>query len=217
MLLGTNKLRPAFFIGLGGSGGRVVDVLARRLAADPAFERFADLVHFVAVDTDQNDLSRLHREVHKTNISIADKPRRIALHRGEAAGLAEDRRVTSWVHPSYRFREHSNAGAGQIRLEARYSLHCQLVEAPPQNLADILRKQLQRTLRAGAPNRGSERIRFHVWASTAGGTGSGASLVVANLVRKLAAELGAEAEVFGNFFLPSLFRDRVAGPLVSKI
>lgn len=217
MLLGTNKLRPAFFIGLGGSGGRVVDVLARRLAGDPSFERFADLVHFVAVDTDQNDLGRLHREVHKTNIAIADKPRRIALHRGEAAGLAEDRRVTSWVHPSYRFREHSNAGAGQIRLEARYSLHCQLVEAPPQNLADILRKQLQRTLRAGSPNRGSERIRFHLWASTAGGTGSGASLVVANLVRKLAAELGAEAEVFGNFFLPSLFRDRVAGPLVSKI
>ena len=85
MLLGTHKLRPTFFIGLGGSGGRVVDVLARRLANDPNFDRFADLVHFIAVDTDQNDLGRLHREVHKSNISIANKPRRIALHRGEAA------------------------------------------------------------------------------------------------------------------------------------
>ncbi len=217
MLLGTHKLRPTFFIGLGGSGGRVVDVLAKRLASDPNFDRFADLVHFVAVDTDQNDLTRLHREVHKSNISIANKPRRIALHRGEAAGLTEDRRITSWVHPSYRFREHSNAGAGQIRLEARYSLHCQILEQQPQNLTDILRRQLQRALRAGAPNRGSERIRVHLWASTAGGTGSGASLVVANLVRKLAAELGAEAEVFANLFLPSLFRDRVAPPLVSKI
>ena len=217
MLLGTHKLRPTFFIGLGGSGGRVVDVLAKRLASDPNFDRFADLVHFVAVDTDQNDLSRLHREVHKSNISIANKPRRIALHRGEAAGLTEDRRITSWVHPTYRFREHSNAGAGQIRLEARYSLHCQILEQQPQNLTDILRRQLQRALRAGAPNRGSERIRVHLWASTAGGTGSGASLVVANLVRKLAAELGAEAEVFANLFLPSLFRDRVAPPLVSKI
>ena len=217
MLLGTHKLRPTFFIGLGGSGGRVVDVLARRLANDPNFVRFADLVHFVAVDTDQNDLGRLHREVHKSNISIANKPRRIALHRGEAAGLAEDRRITSWVHPTYRFREHSNAGAGQIRLEARYSLHCQLLEQQPQNLMEILRKQFQRALRAGAPNRGSERIRVHLWASTAGGTGSGASLIVANLVRKLATELGAEAEVFGNFFLPSLFRDRVAPALVAKI
>lgn len=217
MLLATHKLRPTFFIGLGGSGGRVVDVLARRLAADPNFERFSDLVHFIAVDTDQNDLSRLHREVHKSNISVSDKPRRIALHRGEAAGLSEDRRITSWVHPSYRFREHSNAGAGQIRLEARYSLHCQGLEQPPQNLMEIVRRQLQRALRAGAPNRGSERIRFHLWASTAGGTGSGAGLVVANLVRKLARELGAEAEVFGNFFLPSLFRDRVAPPLVAKI
>lgn len=217
MLLGTHKLRPTFFIGLGGSGGRVVDVLARRLSADPSFPRYADLVHFVAVDTDQNDLQRLHREVHKSNISIANKPRRIALHRGEATGLAEDRRVTSWVHPSYRFREHSNAGAGQIRLEARYSLHCQVLEQQPHNLTEILRRQLQRALRAGAPNRSSERVRFHLWASTAGGTGSGASLVVANLLRKLAAELGAEAEVFGNFFLPSLFRDRVAPALVAKI
>ena len=50
MLLGPHKLRPTFFIGLGGSGGRVVDVLARRLATDPGFSRFADLVPFYAAD-----------------------------------------------------------------------------------------------------------------------------------------------------------------------
>lgn len=217
MHLGTNKLSPTFFIGLGGSGGRVVDVLARRLAADPAFERFTDLIHFVALDTDQNDLARLHPRIHKSNLSTADKPRRIALHRGEAAGLPEDRRVTSWVHPGYRFREQSNAGAGQIRLEARYSLHCQIAEQQPRNFSEIIKKQLHRALRAQSPNRGSERVRFHLYASTAGGTGSGASLVVAALLRKLAREYGVEAEVFGSFFLPSLFRDKVQTPLVAKI
>ncbi len=217
MFLGLNKLRPTFFIGLGGSGGRVVDVLAHRLASEPAFERFRELVHFVAVDTDLNDLNRLHPRVMKSNISMAHKPRRVALLRGEEAGLTEDHRVTSWVHPGYRFREQSNAGAGQIRLEARFSLHCQLLEGGPNNLVDILKKQLQRSLRAQEPNRGHERIRFHIWASTAGGTGSGASLVTAALIRKLAAEIGAECEVFGHFFLPSLFRDRVAPALVTKI
>ncbi|MCC6622012.1 MAG: hypothetical protein IT385_12190 [Deltaproteobacteria bacterium] len=220
MLLGTDpgtKLPPTFFIGLGGSGGRVVDVLARRLAAESSFARFEDLVHFVVVDTDQNDLARLHGRILKSNIATAHKPRRIALHRGEAAGTAEDRRVTSWVHPWYRFREHSNAGAGQIRLEARYSLHCQLAEQPPQNVEQLVRKGLARALRAQLPNRGSERVRVHLFASTAGGTGSGASLVMAALVRRLAHEAGAEVEVFGHFFLPSLFRDKVAPPLVPKI
>jgi len=220
MLLGTDpatKLPPTFFIGLGGSGGRVVDVLARRLAAEPSFARFEDLVHFIVLDTDQNDLTRLHGRILKSNIATAHKPRRIALHRGEAAGTSEDRRVTSWVHPWYRFREHSNAGAGQIRLEARYSLHCQLAEQAPQNVEQLMRKCLGRALRAQLPNRGSERVRVHVFASTAGGTGSGASLVMAYLARKLAAELGAECEVFGHFFLPSLFRDKVASPLVPKI
>jgi len=220
MLLGTDpstKLPPTFFIGLGGSGGRVVDVLARRLAAESSFARFEDLVHFIVVDTDQNDLSRLHGRILKSNIATAHKPRRIALHRGEAAGTTEDRRVTSWVHPWYRFREHSNAGAGQIRLEARYSLHCQLAEQPPQNVEQLIKKGLARALRAQLPNRGSERVRVHLFASTAGGTGSGASLVMAALARRLAHEAGAEVEVFGHFFLPSLFRDKVAAPLVPKI
>lgn len=217
MFLGDNKLRPTFFIGLGGSGGRVVDVLARRLANEPAFERFRELVHFVAVDTDMNDLERLHPRVAKTNISVAHKPRRVALLRGEEAGLTEDQRATSWIHPGYRFREQSNAGAGQIRLEARFSLHCQLLEQAPNNLVDILKGQLARSLRAQEPNRGHDKIRFHLWASTAGGTGSGASLVTAALLRRLAKEIGAECEVFGHFFLPSLFRDRVAPALVTKI
>lgn len=217
MFLGPNKLRPTFFIGLGGSGGRVVDVLAKRLAAEPAFERFRELVHFVAVDTDMNDLERLHPRVMKTNISVAHKPRRVALLRGEEAGLGEDQRATSWIHPGYRFREQSNAGAGQIRLEARFSLHCQLLEQAPNNLVDILKGQLARSLRAQEPNRGHDKIRFHLWASTAGGTGSGASLVTAALLRRLAREIGAECEVFGHFFLPSLFRDRVAPALITKI
>jgi len=217
MLLGTTKMRPTLFIGLGGSGGRVVDVLARRLLAEEAWPRYADLLHFTVVDTDANDLARLSGRIEKSSIAVAHKPRRAALHRGEGLSGGEDRRVTSWVHPWYGFREVSQAGAGQIRLEARYSLHCQLAEATHHSLKHIVRRQLQRALRAQLPNRGSERVRFFIFASTAGGTGSGASLTVAALLRSLAAELGAEAEVFGTFFLPSLFRDKVAEPLVPKI
>ena len=80
VVLGFDALKgvpPTFFLGMGGSGGRVVDVLARRLKAEPTWARFQKLIHFVCVDTDANDLSRLARRVETSNISVLGKCRRM--------------------------------------------------------------------------------------------------------------------------------------------
>ncbi len=216
MLLGTHDMRPTFFIGLGGSGGRVVDVLASRLQVEPKWPQYEGLIHFVCVDTDENDLKRLKARMAVSSISIREKPRRIALLRGEG-GDVENRRVTSWVHPWYGFREVSSAGAGQIRLESRFSLHCQLAEATQNSLRQIISRQLRRALRPQEAHRGQGAVRFFIYGSIAGGTGSGASLSCAYLLRSIAQSHGAPAEVYGCFFLPSLFRSKVQGPLISKI
>ena len=69
--LGMDDLKgipPTFFLGMGGSGGRVVDVLAKRLKSEPFWPRLSKLVHFVCIDTDANDLARLARRVETSNI-----------------------------------------------------------------------------------------------------------------------------------------------------
>ncbi len=218
--LGFDDLKgvpPTFFIGMGGSGGRVVDVLAQRLKSEPTWPKFQKLIHFLCVDTDANDLARLAKRVETSNISISDKKRRIELLRGRMDHDANER-VTSWVHPWYGFRDVAGKGAGQIRLESRFSLHCQITDALPGNLRDIIVRKLRESMDALNPNqqRGAS-VRFFIYGSLAGGTGSGASLSAAYLVRKLAEDAGVQAEVFGMFFLPSVFRDRVESALVAKI
>ena len=209
---------PTFFIGIGGSGGRVVDVLAQRLRSEPTWSRFSELIHFVCVDTDRNDLARIARRVEPSHIGMEHKQRRIQLLRGEL-DHDEDARTTSWIHPWYQFRSGAgSAGAGQIRLESRFSLFSQIADGLPNNIRDIISRRLRASLNPLNANvaRGAN-VRFFLYGSLAGGTGSGANLTMAYLVRKLAEDAGATAEVYGTFFLPSVFRDYVQQELHSKI
>ena len=218
--LGMDDLKgipPTFFLGMGGSGGRVVDVLAKRLKSEPFWPRLSKLVHFVCIDTDANDLARLARRVETSNISISDKRRRIELLRGNLDHEA-NQRVASWVHPWYGFRDVAGKGAGQIRLESRFSQHCQIADGLPGNVRDLITRKLRESMDALNINaQKSANARFFIYGSLAGGTGSGASLITAYLCRQLAIDAGIPAEVFGMFFLPSVFRDRIESALVPKI
>ena len=59
MPLDETKIAPCFFSGLGGAGGAIVDELSRKLKKYDSFERYQDLLHFIAFDTDADDLGRL--------------------------------------------------------------------------------------------------------------------------------------------------------------
>ena len=221
MLLGFDDLStipPTFFIGLGGSGSRVIHSLAQRLENEPNWSRFRNLIHFICIDTDRDDLSRLSRVSELSNISIPYKRRRIQLYRGELEH-GEKSRITSWVHPWYSFREGSGAkGAGQIRLESRFSLHCQIEDNKPKNVRNILVNRLRSALNVKIATLDKvSNIRFFIYGSLAGGTGSGTALPISYLVRKLARDAGASSEVFGMLFLPSVFRHDVKSELHSKI
>ena len=55
MPLREARIAPAFFIGLGGAGGAIVDELARKVKQEESFERYRDLIHFFALDTDASE------------------------------------------------------------------------------------------------------------------------------------------------------------------
>src|SRR5688572_21628036 len=117
------EVTPTLFVGLGGSGGRAVGKIARHLRARADYGvRYEGLVRFLAIDTNEADLARLRKgpgAIHST-VAIADfdKVEYSALRRGDRFQDA-DPYFTQWVHPWYRFREESGAGAGQIRIESR--------------------------------------------------------------------------------------------------
>ena len=222
MLLNVNDLstmRPSIFIGLGGSGSKIVEVLARRLQAEEAWPRFRSLLHFVCIDTERQQLDRVHDIARCTCIALSDdKRRRIQLLRGEA-DFHEDKRVSSWVHRNYGFRQTGGKGAGQVRLESRFSLHCNIADGEDNNVRALLQQVLNRALSIGDANRErSNTARFFLFGSIAGGTGSGAALPLAYLCRSLARDSGVpNPEVYATLFLPSVFRHLVGAKLVNKV
>lgn len=203
---------PTLFVGLGGSGGQAIGRIAGRLRSGPDWERkYRDLVRFVAIDTNAADLARLREgrgrmgHVDATlTISDFDKLEFTDLRRGEKFADA-DPYFTQWVHPWYRFREESGAGAGQIRIESRLGFFrsVELGEVTRQ-LQDLLASMMSHS--HGMRDR-DVPLQVFVYFSVAGGTGSGAFLPFSYLLRDLIGD--KRAGIYGFAILPDAFEDKV--------
>ncbi len=206
------EVTPTLFVGLGGSGGQAIGRIAKRLRASEDYDlRFKNLVRFVAIDTNAADLARLrqgHGPVGHVDATITlsdfDKVEYSKLRRGETFADA-DTYFTQWVHPWYRFREESGAGAGQIRVESRLGFFRSIeVGELPRQISDLL--QDLRSHEHGMRRHGAA-LQVFVYFSVAGGTGSGAFLPFAYLLRDLIDD--KSAKLFGFAILPDAFEEVV--------
>jgi hypothetical protein len=204
------EVKPTLFVGLGGSGGRAIGRIARHLKARPDYDtRYKELVRFLAIDTNEADLAQLRKGPGAIESTVAisdfDKVEYASLRRGELFASA-DPYFTQWVHPWYRFREESGAGAGQIRIESRLAWNRAVevgsLAARISEILDALKHHAQGMRHHDAP------VQVFVYFSVAGGTGSGAFLPCAYLIRDLIGD--KRARVFGFAILPEAFED-VAG------
>lgn len=206
------EVTPTLFVGLGGSGGRAVGRIAKRLRAHDDFNlRYRSLVRFIAIDTNDADLARLRKgteEYGKVDetvlISDFDKVAFSRLRRGESFSEA-DPYFTQWVHDWYQFREESGAGAGQIRIESRLSMF-RAIES-----GDLVHKlqTVARDLRSHSDGmrHQSASVQVFVYFSVAGGTGSGGCLPFAYLMRDILDD--RSARLVGFAILPEAFESVV--------
>jgi hypothetical protein len=204
------EVTPTLFVGLGGSGGRAVRRIAKHLRARADFGvRYEGLVRFLAIDTNEADLARLRTAPGAIQSTVAisdfDKVEYSALRRGESFADA-DPYFTQWVHPWYRFREESGAGAGQIRIESRLGFNRAVevgtLSARLSEIIDALRHHGEGMRKSDAA------VQVFVYFSIAGGTGSGGFLPFSYLVRDALGD--KRARLFGFAILPEAF-EVVAG------
>jgi hypothetical protein len=211
MPLDETKIAPCFFIGLGGAGGAIVDELARKVKQDDSFERYKDLIHFFAFDTDADDLGRLVwvDAAHKFVLSDFDKPEYVELKQGRLHAKP-DPLFNQWWPEWYRPRAHRGKGAGQIRIESRLSLYHHL-ENDRAKIVETFEKAIRRAYDVHNPFRADKAAKIQVYASLAGGTGSGGFLTLALTVRRL---LGGQRghRIIGTFVLPNVFRGKGLPP-----
>lgn len=211
-LLAKEKFNPTLFVGLGGNGGKIVQLLADRLRRHPNWDRIRSLTHFVAIDTNKDDLDKL-RDVPAENrflISAFDQRAYTERKRGERE-LQADPLVTQWVPASYGFRSAQGAGAGQIRMESRLRLYYNL-EEDRRGIRRTLQRLLDESVRRENPWRDNENkvVRVMLYGSIAGGTGSGGFLPMAYLLRRMVLDAGwGLPNITAVLTLPTAFFDKV--------
>ncbi|MBI5532513.1 MAG: hypothetical protein HY898_07350 [Deltaproteobacteria bacterium] len=212
-LLNTDKFKPTLFVGLGGNGGKVVNLLATKIKRHPNWDRVQQLTHFVVIDTNKDDLDK-HQSVPadcRFLVSSFDRRAYIARKRGRQE-LPEDRLVTQWVHPDYEFRAAQAAGAGQIRVESRLGLYYNLEDDTRAGIRAKLTRILEQATARENPWRDNQDkvVRVVLYGSVAGGTGSGGFLPIAYLLYDLIADFGwGRPNVIAVLTLPTAFLDKV--------
>ena len=211
-LAGQGSIIPTLFIGLGGTGARIVDRIAYRARHLPNWEsQLRPLTHFVGIDTNEKDQHKL-REVPKgnqLNIAAFDKAKVI-----EGFRRSEHTQALQWLDENYHPREGVKPGAGQIRVESRLGW---FFHSP--KIRQRLRQLVQNAL---APNitwrqESPRKFNVYVFCSLAGGTGSGSFLSVAYLVQDIIRSQGWEPRIVGNFLLSTLLTDKVGPELHNDI
>ncbi|MEZ4226725.1 MAG: tubulin-like doman-containing protein [Polyangiaceae bacterium] len=198
------KIPPHVFIGLGGCGSKIVNEIARKLKRrKDEYTRYRDLVHFFAFDTDQHELKQAESVDVRVPISSFDKRSYVA-HAFGQRGAPEDPLLTAWWPEYYLPRDVAGAGAGQIRIESRLSVHFTLKFKP--EVFTSLEHAVGRSFAIDTRFRDADKAPMvHIYASLAGGTGSGAFLSLAYIVHDLFREHSRPLTV-GTFVLPAVFR-----------
>lgn len=211
MPLHETRIAPVFFIGLGGCGGAVVDELARKVKQEESFQRYSDLIQFFALDTDVDDLAHLHwiDSSHKFALSNFDKPEYVELKQGRLHAR-EDALFTHWWPSWYRPRSTRGKGAGQIRIESRMALYYQL-ENDRGKILEVMDRAIRRAYDVHNSYRANKAANIYVYASLAGGTGSGGFATMALTMRRL---LGGQRghQIIGTFVMPNVFKARGLPP-----
>jgi len=209
---GTMKsMSPTLFIGLGGAGGKIVNRIAGILKGRNDHEAHSRTMQFFTLDTDKGDLDTLDNipRAHRFAISgfdkgiwVRDKLGRTGISRPKA-----DPRVAQWVHDWYNFRASQGAGAGQIRVESRVSLYNSLEST---NLIGRLEKAILDSIDMKNAHLSTEVKKYNVFIyfSNAGGTGSGAHLMMAAFLRHLIGNFGWSANITGVCALPTMFTSK---------
>jgi len=203
---GQGTISPSMFIGVGGSGSRIVDRIAGRASRLPNWEsQLRPLTSFLSIDTNELDQHKLQHvpEGNRINIAAFDKARVIEHFR-----RSKEVQALQWLDRAYQPRPGIKPGAGQIRVESRLGFFYHSPE-----IRQRLQQIVKESLRPGITWRQSNppKYNIYVFCTLAGGTGSGSFLSVAYLIDAVVREQNWQPRVIGNFLLSTLMTD-VVGP-----
>lgn len=166
-ILKPNSVDATLFIGLGGCGSEIV-----KKVADLCINDDTSSVRFVTFDTDVNDLERVEKGIKVTTVQTSS-PRTVRDY------LADDPDTNNWFPGNNILDDKTvSEGAGQIRAISRLALNATIKNGQ----INKLYKQIDELFLKNGKDK-SHAVKVVIVSTTAGGTGSGISMIMGMLVR----------------------------------
>lgn len=196
-------MKKNYLIGLGGSGGKVITELYKRLREEKGEGFVLNNVQCIAIDTDQGELNKLAElGVKKVCISGAESVGQMVNHLGDD--------VTDWcpdtADEGVFYSSPVYNGASQCRLKSRLCLASFLSDQK-----NALRLALEESTLVSPhgedANEGLPTVL--IVSSIAGGTGSGIFIQIALYIKKFFRKFNKDVKIHGLFACPELYADVV--------
>jgi serine/threonine protein kinase len=213
----NNALRPTLFLGIGGTAGRVLRRLRRRLGDRYGAAAGVPSMQMLLLDTDAKYLYQTTEGPRDT--ALSDRETLALPLRGAHDYTTDSRNILGWLSRRWLYNIPRS-----LQTEGRRPLgRLALVDHAPQVL-ERLRGTLREMLATDAIAKTAETTgapldaktpRVFVIASLSGGTGGGMALDLAYTVRKLLTELGCSDDGVCGIFTHSTDRNTAAAELAT--
>lgn len=188
-------MQQTVLIGLGGTGSRVVNNVAKTLNKK-GIPINDGVVTCAVLDTNQNDNKNINDSGSGIPVIPTCDERTINQYLARYAGHSP----LEWCPYSPTFGEETMMdGASEIRVKSRIAFMDTMLTSKIDKLKDAIESIFHN--RSGQP----EKIRVMLVSSVAGGTGAGMFIQVAMWLRKFFAERNCLATIRGIFILPDVF------------
>lgn len=212
---GQGTITPTLFIGLGGVGSRIVDLIATRASYLPNWaSQLSSLTSFISIDTNKLDQNRLAKIPNRIRIGAFDKVAIIDSYRA-----SKNVQALQWLDRGYVPREGVTPGAGQIRVESRFGFfhHSPTIRSEFTRIVESMLMPANTWRKQGAQGEPGD-FYVYLFATLAGGTGSGSFLSAAYLISDVIRSVGHwQPRVIGNLVLSTLMTQVVHSSLHPNI
>lgn len=186
-------MKQTVLIGLGGTGSRVVNNVAKELRKN-ALDINDGVVTCAVLDTNKSDNELIEKTGTQIPIIPTSKPMNIDAY----LALYDHKSPLDWFPNSTDFGgESMTDGASEMRIKSRLAFM--------DTLADGSLLKLEQVIESIFHERGDDKIRVMLVSSLSGGTGSGMFIQVALWLRDFFVRRNCQASLKGIFLLPDIF------------
>lgn len=197
-------MKNNYFIGLGGSGGKIITALYNRLLAERG-KTFDSEVSCIAIDTDQGELGAL-AELGVQKICISGRGS-VGEYYNALGGDAGEW-CPNTANESVFFSDSLFNGASQCRMKSRLCFAA-LLKDPNNEFDRILEETMIVSSTGGDSNQAQDPIVL-IASSLAGGTGSGIFIQTALYIKEFFRKRGIQkVNIYGLFACPDIYKSSV--------